>query len=352
MRVLHCPTDTGGHAWTLSRAERAWGVESDVMVRRSNWFQYPNDIDLHLEGRSLFGAGLRATSFLASAIRNYDVFVFNGGMSLFDLRQYHLHYLEIPLLKRMGKRIVMIFQGCDARIRGRCLAYPVSACAECHDAYGYPCNDSLDRKKRARWRKIAKYADRVFALNPDLLHDLPGAELLPYASVDLQAWAPTKARRQRDRVVILHPPSSRNVKGTRHIIEVIRRLEGKGYPIDFILMENLPHSQVKEIYQQADIMIDQLLVGWYGGAAVEAMALAKPVLCYLREEDLDRFVPFKEKIPLMSATQETLYDRLVELIEDPARRARIGEESRRYVEEVHDPIRIAERLIRVYQGKG
>ena len=30
MRVLHCPTDTGGHAWGLSRAERALGALGEI----------------------------------------------------------------------------------------------------------------------------------------------------------------------------------------------------------------------------------------------------------------------------------------------------------------------------------
>ena len=39
-------------------------------------------------------------------------------------------------------------------------------------------------------------------------------------------------------------------------------------------------------YRDADIVVDQLLAGWYGGFAVEAMALGKPVIAYLRESDL------------------------------------------------------------------
>jgi len=38
--------------------------------------------------------------------------------------------------------------------------------------------------------------------------------------------------------------------------------------------------------ETADLLVDQLLTGWYGAVAVEMMALGKPVVCYLREDDL------------------------------------------------------------------
>jgi len=41
-----------------------------------------------------------------------------------------------------------------------------------------------DARKRWRIAQFATYADRIYALNPDLLHVLPAqAEFLPYANV-------------------------------------------------------------------------------------------------------------------------------------------------------------------------
>ena len=50
--------------------------------------------------------------------------------------------------------------------------------------------------------------------------------------------------------------------------------------------------------------MDQLFAGWYGGVAVEAMALGKPVLAYIRDEDL-KFVPSKmaSDLPIVRATR-------------------------------------------------
>ena len=43
MRVLHAPANVGNQPWVLSRAERALGVNSDLIVNYSTWLDYPAD---------------------------------------------------------------------------------------------------------------------------------------------------------------------------------------------------------------------------------------------------------------------------------------------------------------------
>jgi glycosyltransferase involved in cell wall biosynthesis len=50
----------------------------------------------------------------------------------------------------------------------------------------------------------------------------------------------------------------------------------------------------------------------------------------------------------VSATKETLRERLGPLVENAGERRRIGAASRAYVEQVHDVERIADRLLDVY----
>ena len=61
---------------------------------------------------------------------------------------------------------------------------------------------------------------------------------------------------------------------------------------------------LKEI-NNADLIVDQLIIGWYAMFAIESMALEKPVICYLRE-DLAIFIHKKilicENLPLINAT--------------------------------------------------
>lgn len=352
MRVLHCPNETGGHAWGLSRAERALGVQSDVMVRRSSWLEFPCDVDLRLRDQSLPAGLLRLGRFFLHAARTYDVFHFNWGMSLLDHRAWRAHYWDFPLLKRLGKRIIVTFQGCDARMKMLSRErFSTSACAECDVAW---CTPKMDALRQKRIQKVCAYADHVFAVNPDLLHYLPGAEFLPYASVNPHEWTAGEASVAQTAPAgpfrVLHMPTNRSIKGTKYVEQACAQLRAEGLPVDLMLVERVPHGQIQALIAQADVVVDQLLIGWYGGLAVEAMAMGKPVLCYLREDDLKRFVPFHERIPIVRTTKGTLAQDLRALLESPARRQDVSRAGRQFVLDVHDPMKIAEKTIAAYHG--
>jgi glycosyltransferase involved in cell wall biosynthesis len=115
-------------------------------------------------------------------------------------------------------------------------------------------------------------------------------------------------------------------------------------------VEGLANAEAKKLYQQADLLIDQLLIGWYGGLAVELMALGKPVICYLREDDL-KFIPnaMREELPIINAEPGTIYTVLKEWL--TTRRQELpewGRRSRCYVEQWHDPLQIAAYLKQEY----
>ena len=79
------------------------------------------------------------------------------------------------------------------------------------------------------------------------------------------------------------------------------------------------------------------------------MALGKPVVTFLHDEAVRRTQEvFGIEVPVVSATADTLRDRLRPLVADPAERRRIGAASRAYVERVHDADAVADRLLDVY----
>ena len=75
-----------------------------------------------------------------------------------------------------------------------------------------------------------------------------------------------------------------------YILEAVNRLQKKYSNIEFVLVENMAHKAAMKLYESADLIIDQVLIGWYGGFAVEVMKMGKPVGVFIREEDL-QFIP-------------------------------------------------------------
>jgi hypothetical protein len=329
LRILHAPADVGGNARGLAAAERELGFHSDVAVFSPGPFGYRADIDLRAGAdRPLPVRFARRGVFLAQAIGAYDVFHFNFGQTLLQLRQLGRVVDELPVLRRLGKTVIVTYQGCDVR-----------PFAECH-CRNPVCAEATAYRGPAAERAL-RYADRVFYLNPDLGRWLPGAQFVPYASFDPRSVTPAPPPEDRSEVVVVHAPTDRAVKGSRHVEEAVAALRADGVAVRLELLEGLSRDELVRRTADADLVVDQLLLGWYGGFAVEAMALAKPVLCSID----DGGNPFGADLPIVRATPATLADRIRELTADPARRREVGLACRRFVETVHDPRAVARQVL-------
>jgi glycosyltransferase involved in cell wall biosynthesis len=114
----------------------------------------------------------------------------------------------------------------------------------------------------------------------------------------------------------------------------------------------MPHAQAKEAYKSADILIDQVLAGFYGALAVELMAMGKPVVCYLREEDMHHLPEgMREDMPIINAEPDTLYEVLKEwLTTRKGELAERGRQGRAFAEKWHNPAKIARQVLDDYES--
>jgi glycosyltransferase involved in cell wall biosynthesis len=149
---------------------------------------------------------------------------------------------------------------------------------------------------------------------------------------------------------VCHAPSHRGVKGTSFILGAVEQLQRDGYSIDLQILENLSHDLVLQRISECDIFIDQLHHGWYGGVAVEAMALGKPVICFIREKDLI-YVPelMVSDLPIIHSSPDLIYQTLRNLLsQSHSSLVQIGKNSRHFVEVWHDPMKITREILSFY----
>jgi glycosyltransferase involved in cell wall biosynthesis len=329
-RILHAPADVGGHAYGLSRGERALGFSSDVAVLTPGPFGYGADIRLDLEGLPTWQVIRRRAGFVRRALARYDVIHLNFGHPIVAVRRGGVVLSELPVLKRAGKTVIVTFQGCDVR--------PQAACA-CTS----PVCAAQDPMRLPNARHMLRYADHVYHLNPDLRHWLPGSRFLPYASVDVAAITPSPPP-ARDELVVAHGPTNREVKGTEHVIAAVDALRGEGVAVRLDLVEGVTREEALRRFRAADVIVDQLRIGWYGGLAVEAMALGRPVLAAIAQDDpADN--PFGGELPIVRTGPARLRDDLRALLADRAGRERIGAAGREFVERHHDPRAVARTVL-------
>ncbi|MBA3348657.1 MAG: glycosyltransferase family 4 protein [Actinobacteria bacterium] len=305
LRVTFCPVNTAGVPWTSVQALRGRGVDARLVV--FNRYQLHPEADRSLDLSGGF-ARRQATQWraLAGLLPATDVFHFVFGLTLVP------QSAQFPLLRALRKKSVMHYLGSD--IRGKTPAQL---------AYG-------------------RKADAQIVGSYDAIRWVPEAEVIP-PGIDLARIEPAPPS-DRARPLIVHAPSSRRRKGTEAIVAACEGLDA-----DLELVEGLHHDEAFERYRRADIVVDQLNAGWYGLFAIEAMALGKPVVTFLHDEAVRRTEEaFATEVPLVSATAETLRERLRPLVASAEERRRIGADSRAFVEHVHDLEQTTDRLLALY----
>jgi hypothetical protein len=371
IRVLHCPTSTGGNPQGLSRAEKQLGLTSWTVVFLQNYLQYTTDETLSSPSKNRLHLEIQRWKLLYRALNDFDVIHFNFGTTILSQRlldnsqakypnvlkyvyQIYAKFIELrdlQLLQYFKKVLVVTFQGDDVRQGDFCRANFATTIANEVEVGFF--SDESDKYKRWKILQFDKYADLLFALNPDLMHVLPKrTKFLPYSHIDLNDWQaiPFKDLSLK-KLNIIHAPTHKKVKGSRFIFDAIERLKLENIDFTFTLVEGLSNAEARKLYSEADLLIDQLLAGWYGGLAVELMALGKPVICYIRDEDL-KFIPEEMRldIPIIKATPESIYEVLrYYLTQGKSELANISTLSRSYVEKWHDPQKIAEKMKREYE---
>jgi hypothetical protein len=163
----------------------------------------------------------------------------------------------------------------------------------------------------------ARLSDHLtFVTTPDLLLDAPGATWLPLA-IDVASWRSDSGVLQRQVPVVLHLPSRREppIKGTQYVDETLRRLHEAGR-IEYLSPKAVPHSKMRQLVWRADVVVDQILTGSYGVAAIEAMSAGRLVVgCVL--EEVRSLMP--ESPPIIDATPETFGVVMDQLLDDRAR---------------------------------
>ncbi|MGK7344296.1 MAG: glycosyltransferase [Candidatus Nitrospinota bacterium M3_3B_026] len=352
LSILHLPTAVGGAAWGLRCAERALGHRSDCLVADRNSFDYPADIRV--------GGGSRVTATLARLRafmrlrKAYDVFHFNFGTSLISFPTLGAPLLDLGWYPERAVKVVT-YQGCDARMRKRILAETeLSACQDGHCDHRMCRDGDLDRFRDIMIAKMDAKVDHIFALNPDLLRFLPGrAEFLPYTIASWDDSPPRLPARRSGPLVVVHAPSNRAVKGTSCLLEAVSRIE-RSHPgkIQLDLVEGVPHHEALARYAAADVVVDQLLIGWYGALSVEAMRMGVPVICYLRRSDFS-FLPAGMADDLAEAvtiaTPQTLEEALLTILENRETIAVKSEAARAFVHKWHDPEKIARHVVGRYE---
>ncbi len=347
MKVLHLPANISSQMRATVHVLREIGIEARGMTGPS---LYQNSGGLEIlpraDGGSLLArkscAARRAAAIL-KAVAWADAVHWHGETAL-PLAA------DLLLARTLNRRRFVEFWGSD--IRDPEIEIPDNPhFARAWESGGYECRTMESRAhSRAVQRRFQAGGARLFNVSPGMAQYLvPGSFPMRCESGQrllLEEYPPAVPSAAAARPLVVHAPSAPGAKGTPFVLAAVERLREE-VDFGFQLIQGMPAATARDWISRCDIFVDQLILGEYGVAAVEAMALGKPVICYLKPSLRPHTPPH---CPVISADPDTITEVLREWLRDGPRRRSAGEASRAWVEERHDARRIVPRMAEYYQA--
>lgn len=342
LRVLHGVSGQANQPYTLARALAARGHYADSCSIANHPFQYNTTYNIRPPRAGKFGD---QTAYLSQLIDHYDIFHFHARS--FYSPMGHLNYpslLDMIWLKSIGKKVFFHYRGSEIRNEKKFRNKNTFSFSENEVEARKIFNDFPPKNKVWLKRIVSAVCDGIFVVDDELKEHVGHDCIIVPRAVD-STFLEATPHQMKTSVTIVHAPSRAEVKGSPFLISAVKKLQSEGFSCELKLLQGVPHNKVIEECRKADIVVDQLRLGWYGVFSIEALALGKPVICYVRPDisSLD-----SGNIPIVNATPDNIYHVLKDLINDPDKRQILGRKGRAYFERVHDADQVAAKLEKFY----
>jgi glycosyltransferase involved in cell wall biosynthesis len=341
LRVFHGLVNYGTQAGLFARALRRRGIDAFSAVRDD---RFERCADLHLperEGGLLKQAGVQAAVLARRLLWffRYNTFHFYFGTSLFPCQW------DLPLYRRLGKKVILHYLGWDVQLYQESIEKYEHTNARYYRAPDQARDEDAWKKRRLQFE--TRYANLQLVCAPYLSEFVARSTVLPLA-VDVEEirYCPKPAPERE--VVVMHAPTHRGHKGSSYILSAIHRLRSEGYALRPLIVENVTHRELMRHYQECDVFVDQVLAGWYGTAAIEAMATGRPVVGFFRESYFQH-IEYGNQIPIVNANPDSCYLVLKRLLDRRQEFPALGARSRHFVENVHNLNALTDKLVELYQ---
>ncbi len=276
----------------------------------------------------------------ASAVARHDTFVFGFGSSFFWLR-------ELRFLRRIGKTIVFVFNGSDARppyidgaLMDPILGRTVDACIE------------MSAKKKREITEIERWSNLVVSHALHLhFFERPTAGFLVLGVPGPGPEGP-EPEPHAPPIRILHSPSHRGVKGSDRVRSAVERLKAQGMQLELVELHGVPNHVVHQELRKCHFVVDQLYSdGPMLTFSREAALYSRPAIVgSYGWEEIRRLMPSGAIAPVEACHPDELEAAIRKLATDAEYRRKLGSAAREFTRGWTSHL-VARRYLRLLRGE-
>jgi hypothetical protein len=256
------------------------------------------------------------------ALKECDLFIFFWSSFQHD-------YQDISKLKKLNKKVIVIFVGSDIRWK-RAMEQEFRLFNL--DPIEYSKYDSSAQtltKKLNFLRTAEKYADIIYSIPNQSQLSLRPYLLFKYP-INLNDYK-EKINQKQVCPIVVHAPTSPDFKGTKYALSTFEKLKREGLNFQVKLLQNIPFRDILDEYSNADILVGQLLAPGGGKQEREALASGTVVLSNMSYSVYEQKTP--KNCPIIDVNKDTLYFELKEMILNNSKREFIAAKGRKWVED-------------------
>ncbi len=345
LKVFHGLVNYGTQAGIISKTLREEFNIKAISVVTADPYKRQIDIEL-LHGGSILSKVVKHTWNNLRKLYwffTFNTFHFYFGKTLFK------NQIDLPFYKMFGKKVVMHYLGNDVeQYQWSIDNYKVTNMASMMSAEAGKVHDEKVKKRLAY---ESRYIDYKIVCAPQYSPFVPEAKVTPLA-VDLSRlnFCKMPILKDNEPLRVLHAATSRKKKGTIYLIDAVKQLKKEGYNIELDLCEGISHDELIERYKKCHVTVVALLGGWYGTAAIEAMAIGRPIISFIRPSFF-KYVDIKEEsIPIINANKDTIYNALKTVLSyTNSDLKHLSEKTYNFVHQYHDPKAITGQVVEIYK---
>lgn len=351
IRLLIGPLNTAGQAHQWARAAATLPGVSALSLsadRRSAApsLEYPSDVRLD-QAMQLHGLAAHRSRVLGMDGHGGMTHVLaESGRPVLGALHTGSLLEDLPALDAAGIRTGVVIHGSEIRdLHRHAELYAYSPFRGDWDEQAHRMQAAVDRTRAV----LQTFAGPVFVSTPDLLDFMPGATLLPVMiDVDTLSAAADAAgpAMRRARPVVLHAPSNPRLKGTEAVERVLTDLAERGL-LTYRRLQALPHARMAAAIADADVVVDQIVLGNPGVLLAEALAAGRLTVAHLSPEVRQRMTAADSRAqppPVVEADPSSLADVIAHVVADRSTYQELAACGAEWASRNHDGARAARAL--------